>query len=228
MLAYTAHRRTHRQLSPATLVGIVGVHAVALTLVAMAKMGVPIIPKGPDTQIYNVPLKPPPPPTPPPPQPQVETQTTKPPPPDSHIEVVPPVLPLQGSGPSVDFGPSSASNPPDIGPSLVTPLDPGPIDPPKPAVVHQAARFATPADLVRPPYPESKRRSEEEATLRLSLSVDERGRVTAVNPVGAADPAFVAAARAHLLRYWRYKPATDDGRPVTTNLVVTLKFELEE
>ena len=81
---------------------------------------------------------------------------------------------------------------------------------------------------MRPPYPDSKRRSEEEAALRLRLSIDERGRVTAVEPIGAADPEFLAAARAHLLRFWRYKPATEDGRAVATSMVITLRFQLEE
>ena len=42
--------------------------------------------------------------------------------------------------------------------------------------------------------------SSEEASLRLALTIDARGRVTAVEPVGAADPTFLAAARRHILR----------------------------
>jgi protein TonB len=86
----------------------------------------------------------------------------------------------------------------------------------------------TPSDLLRPPYPESKRRTEEEAVLRLRLTIDDRGRVTAVDAIGTADPAFLAAARSHLIRYWRYKPATEDGRVVASTLTITLRFELEE
>ena len=56
-----------------------------------------------------------------------------------------------------------------------------------------------------------KRRAEEEATLRLRLTIDARGRVIAVEPVGPADPSFLEAARRHILRAWRYKPATEDG-----------------
>ena len=64
--------------------------------------------------------------------------------------------------------------------------------------------------------------------LRLRLSIDARGRVTAVEPIGTADPAFLASARAHLIRVWRYKPATEDGRAVASTLTITLRFELEE
>jgi protein TonB len=80
---------------------------------------------------------------------------------------------------------------------------------------------------VRPPYPPSKVEREEEAALQLRLSIDERGRVVAVDPVGRADPVFLEAARRHLLAKWRYQPATEGGRPVPSSTVITLKFELE-
>ena len=68
-------------------------------------------------------------------------------------------------------------------------------DPPKPVLVRRAARFITPAEQVRPPYPVAKQRLEEEASLRLALAIDARGRATSVSPVGAADPVFLDAAR---------------------------------
>jgi protein TonB len=81
---------------------------------------------------------------------------------------------------------------------------------------------------VKPPYPLDKRRAEEEATLRLRLSIDERGRVTAVEPIGPADASFLEAARRHILRAWRYKPASDDGVAVASSTVVTLSFRLDD
>ena len=94
------------------------------------------------------------------------------------------------------------------------------------APVRVGPRFATPADAVRPPYPPSKIASDEEAVLKLKLSIDPRGRVVAVEPVGRADPAFLAAARRHLLAHWRYKPATEDGRAIASSTVITLRFQL--
>ena len=70
--------------------------------------------------------------------------------------------------------------------------------------------------------------SDEEASLRLRLSIDARGRVVAVEPVGSADRAFLAAARRHLLAHWRYQPATEDGRAVASTTVITLRFELDD
>jgi len=68
---------------------------------------------------------------------------------------------------------------------------------------------------------------DEEAVLKLSLTIDERGRVVSVEPVGRADPAFLAAARRHLLAHWRYKPASEDGRAVSSTTVITLRFQLD-
>ena len=84
----------------------------------------------------------------------------------------------------------------------------------------------TPASELKPPYPPSKLLNEEEATLHLKLTIDATGRVIAVDPVGRTDAAFLEAARRHLIAHWRYKPAMDEGRPVASSEVITLRFEL--
>ena len=89
-------------------------------------------------------------------------------------------------------------------------------------------RLATAGDALKPPYPNDKLRLEQEATLKLRLTIDARGRVTAVDPVGPADPSFLAAARRHILQAWRYKPATEDGVAVPTTTVINLSFRLED
>ena len=118
-----------------------------------------------------------------------------------------------------------------------TKVDPGPIvgpptftipDPPRPVVLARSdARLITPAWDLKPPYPVSKIASEEEAVLRLRITIDERGRVIAVEPLDRVDPAFLASARRHLLFHWRYKPAIEGGRPVTSSTVVRLRFQLD-
>jgi protein TonB len=52
--------------------------------------------------------------------------------------------------------------------------------------------------------------------------------VTSVTPVGSADPTFLDAARRHILRHWRYQPATEGGEAVASTVVITLSFKLEE
>lgn len=225
MLAYAANQRSRRRLSPSALALIGAGHAVAIGLLITAKMDIPLIPKPVITKTTFIPL--PPPPDPPKPQPPVRQQAQVQPP-VSHVDNPPPLIPKPSIGPSFDPGPSIIDVVPDIGPALESKLPPPTLPPPIPAVVRSAPRATTPADLLRPPYPESKRRTEEEATLRLRLGVDERGRVTSVEPIGNVDSAFLASARSHLIRYWRYKPATEDGRAVASTITITLRFELEE
>jgi protein TonB len=99
--------------------------------------------------------------------------------------------------------------------------------PPQPLPASSAAQLLTPFSDLKPPYPEAKLLTGEEATLTLRLSIDEHGRVIAVDPVGRADPVFLAAARTHLLAHWRYKPAMKDGRALASATVITLRFELD-
>ncbi|WP_338502095.1 energy transducer TonB [Sphingomonas kaistensis] len=228
MLAYAANQEGRRRLSPSALVMIAGGHAIAIGLLITAKMDIPLFPKPVITETTFIPLEPPPEQPKPKPEPQVRQDTRTPPPADSHVDRLPPVIQTPLPSESFDAGPAINPQVPDIGPVLEATLPPAGPPLPSPAVVKVGPRAATPADLLRPPYPESMRRTEEEAVLRLRLSIDPRGRVTAVEPVGAADPAFLASARSHLLRYWRYRPATEDGRAVASSLVITLRFELEE
>jgi protein TonB len=112
--------------------------------------------------------------------------------------------------------------------SNLTPFDLHPFIPAGRAEpVRTGPRFATPQSELKPPYPEQKQLAGEEATLRLKLTIDAAGRVTGVDPVGNADPAFLAAARKHILAHWRYQPATEDGRPVPSSTVITLQFQLD-
>lgn len=212
---FDAHKR-----HPSALVLIIGGHAVLIAAVMTAKMAIPSIVPDPPIIIDSIKLPPDPPPIPDPPvskKPQMS--------PRSAPYVPPTNLPIPTfDGPTID----TTSVPiPDSGPVAGTNPFPGPttkaIDPP----VRIAARFATPEWLIKPPYPDEKRRLEEEAVLRLKLSIDERGRVIAVEPIGKADRSFLEAARRHLIANWRYKPATEDGKAIATSTVVSLTFRLE-
>jgi protein TonB len=215
-----ADRRPH----PRALTAIIAVHAVAIAAVMSARMDLPDKFERTITEIeFLEPPKPPPPPPPTPPQPQPKQQ-----PQPSVIDHTPRIVDI----PLVD-GPPLDSRPVPI-PPLDLPIGPmvDPVPQPGPAPVAEPVRvgprFATPADDVRPSYPADKRRLEQEASLRLRLSIDSRGRVVAVEPVGSADRSFLEAARKHILARWRYKPATEDGRAVASSTVITLRFELED
>jgi protein TonB len=221
MLAYAANapRPAGRSGSPRTLALILIGHAALIAAVMSAKMGVIHVDGVTPTEVFNVPIDPPTPPEPKPPEAQpnqpsfIERPVTL-----IDVPQVTQTLPIDRGPPIVPW------NPPVIGDGPPLP----PANPVKATPVRVAAIFSTPENAIRPPYPTSKIRLQEEATLRLRLSIDARGRVTSVEPVGAADPEFLAAARRHIIRSWRYKPATEDGAGVASTIVITLRFQLED
>lgn len=212
-----------RKAAPRTLVIIVAGHAALLAAVMTAKIDFtkPFIPQV--TEVVNVPLPKDPPPLPPEPQKQTETQ-----PAISTIDQMPVIVPIPpiDNAPSLDRTPMPTLPFPDpvIGSGQLPRVDP----PAQPAPVKTGPRFATPDHRLRPPYPDAKRERDEEASLRLRLSIDARGRVVAVEPVGDTDPQFLASARKHLIAHWRYEPATEDGRAVASSTVITLRFQLDD
>jgi protein TonB len=213
-----ADRRAH----PRALLLIVGAHAALLAAVMTARMDLPEKIARTVTRVELIPQpEPPPPDQPPPPKRQPQPQ-------DQVIDRLPQIVPIpQLDVPQVDRTPIPLPipNPGDIiGPRV----DPQPQPNPTPQPVRVGPRFATPEWALRPPYPDDKRRLEEEAVLRLRLSIDERGRVVSVEPVGSADRSFLEAARRHLVRHWRYKPATEGARPVPSSTVITLTFRLQD
>ncbi|MDQ3077492.1 MAG: TonB family protein [Pseudomonadota bacterium] len=223
MLAYAPNNRSAARAGSArTLLLVVAGHAVLLALVLTARGHVAERLPFTETDITFIdPVAPPPPPPPEPSQPRSYTR--------SRVDTPTVIVPIpQPAPPALDRGPPIADPTPFIGNAIVPQPVPLPLDPPTPVIVRKAARFITPADDIPPPYPQVKRESEQEATLRLSLAIDVRGRVTSVEPVGATDPLFLDAARRHILRRWRYQPATEGGRAVATRITVTLKFELED
>ena len=224
MLAYAASRPRVgvRQSSPNTLLFIILGHIVLLAVAMSVKEALPPIIKDPPTTIYRVPIDKPPPPTP------TETKQPRHPsnamtPHEAHQQPqVPtstePQVPL--GVPRTDFGSGGGT-----GTSPLPPLPP--LLPAPPAGISRGATLLTSAADLRPPYPQSKLVAEEEATLKLRLTIDEQGRVVAVDPVGRADPIFLASARRHLIAHWRYKPAIKDGQPIPTSIVISLRFQLD-
>lgn len=219
MLAYAP--RPARSGSPRTLLLVAVGHVVALALVltARSEFAAPT-PDNPTDIVFVDPIKPPPPPPPAPTEPRAPSQSTL----DRPTIIVPTPAPMQEP---LTQGPPVRNSDPIIGNSVVPEPLPLP-EPATPAIIRKAARFITPADQVRPPYPLAKQRMGEEASLRLSLVIDTRGRVTSVAPVGAADPAFLAAAQRHIIRHWRYQPALEGSNAVASTTIVTLTFKLEE
>ena len=222
MLAYASNRPViaARHSAPHAMLAIIAVHVAVVAAVMSAKMNLP-------HRIAHSPLvidliRDP---EPPPPNPDLHPRMPATPQP-SVLDRPVPLIPLPDPArDAVDSMPTPLPTFDElIGPKIQPPrADPTPI----PVPVVSAARLLTSASELKPPYPASKLASGEEALLRLRLTIDPRGRVIAVEPLGRADRAFVDAARRHLLAHWRYQPASEDGRPVASTAVITLRFQLE-
>lgn len=224
MLAYAAQSAQRRTAGrPRLLVPIAAGHLVLIAIVMSAHMDVvrhdpppPLV-----VETYRVPPPPPPDPTPPPPR-----AATDPAPARTSIDPIVQVTPLPNFGDllparvSGSLGDGSGTSPLPQ-PQVIVP------DPPH-MIVRTPPKMATADSAIRPPYPAARRESGVEATLTLRLGIDDHGRVTSVDPIGTADPAFLASARAHLIRAWRFEPATEDGKPVASNKTITLRFQLGE
>lgn len=217
MLAY-APTRDRQAFRPGALIAIIAVHAALLAALMAAKMDLPSLVRDPPIIVDLVdPPKPPPEPQ---PAPDRDTRSQL----DRPAPRIPVPLPAPDPLPAPQPLPLPLPGPPAGGAGAGT----GTLPLPDPApLVRTGPRFATPADRIRPPYPDSKLASGEEAVLRLRLTIDARGRVLAVDPVGPADPSFLAAARRHILRVWRYQPATEGGSAIPSSTTITLEFRLD-
>ena len=219
MLAYAASRPTpvERRPHPNAMLAIVAVHVAVIAAVMSAKMDLPIRLFPTPTTVVFVP-------TPktktPDPQPRHDPPRSQ----NQQIDQVDRLVPTPDRatdpfdpGPITRVGPGQLAGGTNLIPELPLPHVPVTLD----------AMLMTPAAVLKPPYPESKLITGEEATLRLRLTIDEHGRVVAVDPVGRADQVFLAAARKHLIAKWRYRPASEDGRAVSSSMVITLRFQLD-
>jgi protein TonB len=83
------------------------------------------------------------------------------------------------------------------------------------------------AEQVRSFYPEAARRDSFEAPVKLKLIIDFDGSVA--RAVALGDPGYgMAAAAARLARLYRFTPPRMNGRAVATEIVFTIRFELNE
>ena len=221
MLAYAANapRHAERRSSPNAMLTVIAAHVAVIAILMSARMDVRQHIFDPPTTVVDVPLPPDPPPI--PPQPTVDTT-----PKNGWIDHTTSPVPTPTLPPEVDTSAATTDDP-----GMLTEVGtaglPQVLPRPNPDPVKLGPQLLTPASELKPPYPQSKLLSEEEALLKLRLTIDERGRVTAVEPVGRADPVFLRAARQYLLAHWRYRPASEDGQTVRSSTMITLRFTLE-
>lgn len=208
-----------KRASPSGLAVVIALHAGVLTAVMMAKSPVFERQKS-TTTIFDV--RDPPPPKevePPPPQPPRE----------QHTQIDRPQV-------RIDLPPLSEDLPPLR--EIPAPVDPGPIGPiaiadPPPVPARDPVRrdaMVDPrfADALQPPYPLAEQRAQRTGTVRLRVTIGADGRVKAVERLSATSDAFWEVARQQALSRWRFRPATEDGRPVESTKVMSIQFRLAD
>ncbi|CAA9495631.1 MAG: hypothetical protein AVDCRST_MAG39-1104 [uncultured Sphingomonadaceae bacterium] len=219
-----------RRSSPASLALVDAAHAAAVAALLLAKGPVifdhePVI-----TEAINIPLKPPPPPelmveqpkTAPSvldlPDPIIAPPLPRPMPPVDRTDAPAPSLPLPPGPPTPDLA---------LGPKLPPPLPVPQPEPKAPPVRVDARLDPRYAGALQPDYPSSELRAENEGNVTVRVTIGRDGRVAAVECVRAASDAFCQATREQALRRWRFKPATEDGRPVEASKTMMVRFLLE-
>jgi protein TonB len=168
--------------------------------------------------------------------PNVEDPPVDPPPPPQHqqpqhppenIDHVAPQTDMNIPGPTVDTSHDNvviASN--DTGTSTV---DIPRLPPPEPAAlpVRRAAQIDSSSRL-QPPYPPSELRLNRDGRVQVRVTIGPDGRVTDVALISATSDAFWLVTRQQALRYWRFRPATVDGRAVQETRTMSLVFRIED
>jgi protein TonB len=156
----------------------------------------------------------------------VENQPDLPLPPPQTFEppVVEPITPVI----TLTYEPPPPITAISVPPPLPVPtVPPRVVPPPTPPVVFTPAG-AIAASHTIPEYPFISRRLREQGTLRLKLTIDEKGTVTGASVVNSSgfqrlDEAAVNRVKSH----WRYTPAMQGTKPVSSMADAIVEFRLQ-
>jgi len=159
------------------------------------------------------------------PKPEVKpTRTEKPihqQKPDERTIIDEPIISIAGSG-----GITGSDEKPQLG--ATGGIGTLPYNPPVDPVFVAARPDPRYADAFHPDYPPSLRREGLEGSVTVRITIDERGRVIAVEQVRATNSAFFEETKRQALREWRFKPATRDGVAIRAEQTMTVHFQLED
>ena len=138
----------------------------------------------------------------------------------------PPDAPNVSNNP-IQTGPTQPQQPP-VGP--VGPVQTAAADIPRiPEPVRHGAevdpRFR---DALQPPYPPDRERLQQDGRVRVRITIGADGRVTAIEQLSATHEAFWRATQRQAMNRWRFRPATVDGRPVASTMVMTVTFRIPD
>lgn len=190
--------------------------AAALLLIPLAYRAAPALPK-PDEPRWVLPAEITPPPTPPP---AIEQLSVREPPPVPTFPIEARIPLPEPIAPAVDATPSIAA------PTTSTAAPATAISSPAPAVIDgvQLQYLQAPP----PSYPSRALRDRQQGTVLLRVLVGVDGTPIEVSVQGSSGHRLLdQAARAQVLRHWRFRPAMRDGVAVQAVGVIPLEFSLQ-
>jgi protein TonB len=209
--------------SPVSLAAVIGLHGAAFAALALYGT-IHVIPNRPPiTQVFNVPIdQPPPPEPPPPPQPQTERQVPQQPDRPTVVQTEnPPVGPIAGPvTPPEPYHPPTTPPGPQIA-SASVPRIPEPVR-------HGAEVDPRYRDALQPPYPREQEAAQRTGSVRVRITIGTDGRVTNVEQLFATNDSFWRVTERQARNRWRFRPATVDGRPVVSTMLMTVTFRIPD
>ena len=204
-----------KSIRPGGLALVIALHAAAFAGLILVKTDI-VRALDPGTDVILIPTSPPPPVDEPPPQRQQAQQPTV-------LTAPPTIVQTRPQGPAVTEDPPPQLPPVgNVGPTVIADASP---DLPR-IPVRLEAQLDSRSQL-QPPYPPSMEAREIEGTVRIRVTIGTDGRVKAIERLSATNDAFWAATERHVRARWRFRPATEDGRPIESTKVMNLIFRIE-
>lgn len=78
-----------------------------------------------------------------------------------------------------------------------------------------------------PKYPASAIKERQSGTVRVEVSIDKAGQVSAVELAGTSGSAVLDAVAIERAWHWKFNPATENGEPVESRIRVPVIFSLD-
>jgi protein TonB len=211
------------QRSPSALAAAIAINGGVIALLIAIPVTIDKLPEFERLVTHNIRYVPPPPPRPEPRKPEPARKTVQ-----KVIDHTPPIADQRHVDPIVRFGGSTQTAADDF--AGIDTSGTGTIiaaDPPKPVVFVKARPDPRFAEAFHPDYPPAMRREGLEGAVTVRVTIDERGRVIAVEQVSASNPIFFEETRRQALRSWRFVPAKRDGVAIQSEQTMTVRFRLE-
>lgn len=97
---------------------------------------------------------------------------------------------------------------------------PTPAPPPAPKIVHDPKLMSS----VRPVYPLAAKQANVQGSVTITATVDENGKVVSAKALNG--PLLLRAAAVDSVSQWKYAPGTLDGKPVASQVTVSVEFRM--